>query len=193
MSNPDEGMLLGAGGSLKSTFEAVKTAGRQVSIWLLTGDPPGRDVTGREALSNRIKGNVLGHPTDQYVVIHENPESKTTISRVLVQYAAIAAVGLVPNVRLLEMGDFNARFEERKGRVLWVVLASTIPRGRIICGRLEKLNQDSITLVGDQESVSLKTPDVPIFQQADIDLSLVAAGGNQVLERATIAQVYLQL
>ena len=73
-----EKTLLGTNGSLKGTFAALLDAKRTASLQLLNG--------------KFVSGLVIGYPTDEYVIIQDNPS--TTISgtcRRLVSCASISS------------------------------------------------------------------------------------------------------
>lgn len=67
---------LGAGGTLKATFEGLKVAKQAATMKLLSGE--------------QVYGFVVGEPANEYVVVRAAPESQ--IHTVLVRYAAIATI-----------------------------------------------------------------------------------------------------
>jgi hypothetical protein len=78
MSNQD---LLGSGGTFTTTFEAIRTAGRQVSVALAA---PGRSYTGW-----------VFRTGSDWVVLRQDIDNKSDTTDVMIPFAAISYVDIV--------------------------------------------------------------------------------------------------
>ena len=77
----DNGDLLGSGGTFTTTFEAIRSAGRQVSVVL---SAPGRNYTGWVF---RTGGD--------WVVLRQDVDNKSDTTDVMIPFSAISYMDIV--------------------------------------------------------------------------------------------------